>query len=234
MLNDFSDTTVVIPTYNESNTIGKLVDALLSQYPKISIVVSDDGSVDGTAEMVRSRHHRNVMFIDRHSLGRKRGLTGSVIDGIFASKKKYVVVMDGDFQHPPEAVRSIVSRLRKVDTHIVVAVRKKVGRWSLHRKIISKSLMLACDLSLILRRSARCSDIFSGYFGCDRRWIINLMSRNRSRYVSEGYKVLYDTLKCMHNDEKIGEVGYRFGIRKGGASKAGAAHVLALAKSVFS
>ena len=226
----FNDTTVVIPTYNEAGSIGRLIELLRKHYSGINIIVCDDGSIDGTIRIAK-KHAATV--IDRRALRRRKGLTGSVIDGILAARTKYVVVMDGDLQHPPGALGEIIAGVKSGKFRIVVAVRKHIPEWEMHRRIISKALMRVCDFALIARRSARCGDIFSGYFGSDRRWLSSVIRSNRSRYVDEGYKVLYDTLKCIGRKEPIGEVGYTFAARRYGSSKAGPMHAAALLKSIF-
>lgn len=234
MRREYSDTTVIIPTYNEVGTIGRLSGMLAKAYPGIRIIVSDDGSTDGTIGLVRRTSGKGVMLLDRKGKGMERGLTGSVVDGILMATTKYVVVMDGDLQHPPEIVEKIRERLAGGRCKLVVGVRERVKDWALYRRLVSKSLIYACYLSLVARNSARCGDVFSGYFGCDRTWISSVIRANRKRYVMYGYKVLYDTLKCMRSDETVCEVGYTFGARKEGASKAGPKQVAALIRSVFS
>lgn len=227
----FNDTTVVIPTYNEADSIGRLIRLLKKQYPGMCIIVCDDGSGDGTPGI--AGRESGVTVINRGALGRPKGLAGSVIDGVLAAHTRYVVVMDGDLQHPPGALGEIRAALKSGRFRLVVAVRKQIPEWQLHRRIISKALMRICDFALLVRGSARCGDIFSGYFGSDRKWLSSIIKANRGRYVEEGYKVLYDTLKCVERKEPIGEVDYTFAARKDGLSKAGPAHVVALLKSIF-
>lgn len=93
----FADTTIIIPTLNESAAIGKLLGFLLNKYPESRIIVCDDGSRDGTPEIVRS--FKGVQFLDR-SDKEIHGLTVSVLDGISITTTKYFVVIDGDCQHP--------------------------------------------------------------------------------------------------------------------------------------
>jgi len=234
MKESFEEITVVLPTLNEKETIEKLINAILKNYPKIKIIVADDNSTDGTIGIVKriSSKDRNVKLLERK--GRKRGLTASVIDGISASKTKYVVVMDADMQHPFEVIKEIKKKFDE-GYNLVVATRASVKNWALHRKIISRLLICVGYLVLYLEGSARCGDIFSGYFGVKKELFENVYKANEKRFVGEGYKVLFDLLKCINSkDAKIAEVPYVFHVRSFGSSKAGVKQGIALFKSFFS
>ncbi|MGC8699894.1 MAG: glycosyltransferase [Candidatus Micrarchaeia archaeon] len=228
----YNEITVVLPTLNEKDTIGRLIRLILKAYPGIKIVVADDNSRDGTIEIVRriSAKNSNVRLLVRK---KNRGLTASVIDGIKLSKTKYTIVMDADMQHPYQVIRKIKEKFDE-GYDIVVAFRANVTNWSLYRKFISKTLMLIGNMVLFLEGSARCKDIFSGYFGTRRELFLNTYMANSKRFVGPGYKVLFDFLKCLNRNVKIGEVPYVFHIRKFGSSKAGLKQGIALFKSFFS
>jgi len=234
MKESFEEITVVLPTLNEKETIGKLINTILKNYPKIKIIVADDNSTDGTINIVKriSSKERNVRLLERK--GRKKGLTASVIDGIYASKTKYVIVMDADMQHPFEVIKEIKKKFDE-GYNLVVATRASVKNWALHRKIISRLLIYIGYLVLYLEGSARCEDIFSGYFGIKKELFENVYKANKKRFVGEGYKILFDFLKCIKSkDARIAEVPYIFHVRGGGSSKAGLKHGIALFKSFFS
>ena len=232
----YDEFTVILPTLNEKETIGTLIHRLLSDYEGIRILVSDDGSVDGTLEIVRriSKRDSKVSFFDRHGAGLKRGLTASAVDGIRNSRTRYCIVMDADLQHPVEVVGKVAAKLAAGDG-LVVAVRADVRKWEMHRKIISKVLIWIGYGILVATGSSRCDDIFSGFFGVDRKLFLRTYNRNRTRFVDGGYKILFDFMKCIGNKEvSVGQVPYSFGIRKYGTSKAGMTQGLLLFKSFFS
>ena len=232
----YDEFTVILPTLNEKETIGTLIQRLLLSYEGISILVSDDGSVDGTPEIVRriSRRNRRVSFFDRRGAGLKRGLTASAVDGIRDSRTRYCIVMDADLQHPVEVVGKVAAKLAAGDD-LVVAVRADVRKWEVHRKIISKVLIWIGYGILVATGRSRCDDIFSGFFGVDRRLFVKTYKENRGRFVDGGYKILFDFMKCVGNKEmSVGEVPYSFGVRKYGASKAGIRQGLLLFRSFFS
>jgi len=232
MAGSFSDVTVIIPTLNESANIRAVLEALSRQYAGIRILVVDDNSSDGTAEAVMrfSKKHASVRLLSRK--GKARGLTASIIDGIRKASTKYVVVMDGDFQHPPEKIREIAGMLRSGHP-IVVACRRRVDDdWPAHRKLMSKGAEMLGRARLSASGSATSSDLLSGFFGAKRRLALETYERNKGRFVPEGYKFLFDLLKCLPKGTKLCETGYVFGERKGGKSKIGSRQCIAFLKSL--
>lgn len=232
----YKEFTVVLPTLNEGKNVAELVSRLKERYSGISVIVADDGSKDDTREeAVRmNRKYGNVKVIDRKKLGRDRGLTASVIDGIRESKTKYVIIMDADLQHPYQIVGKIAERLVEGDK-VAVGIRAEVENWPFYRKFVSKSLIIIGYAVLLVRGSQSCGDIFSGFFGVDREFFMNIYSRNRNRFVGRGFKVLFDLLKCVKkNSIQVSDVPYVFRNRKFGESKAGAKQVLDLLRSFAS
>jgi dolichol-phosphate mannosyltransferase len=233
---DYSDLTVILPTFNESGTLGKLLDYITLHYRGSSIIVADDGSSDGTKEIVKKKaaSYGRIRFLDRKAMHLRRGLTASIVDGIIASKTKFALVMDADLQHPPEKIAEIKREL-DAGCDLAVASRADVTEWVLYRKIISKTLIGVGYLLLYLGRKETCDDIFSGYFGVDAKLFKRVASQNRRRFVMDGYKVLFDFLKCIRRGSiKIANVPYVFHSRKFGSSKAGMKQGMALFRSFFS
>jgi dolichol-phosphate mannosyltransferase len=229
---DYSSFTIVIPTLNEAKNVRNLINSLLLRYKGVRIIIVDDGSKDDTQKLVREMQSRlkGIRLIDRSKKVHK-GLTVSVIDGILESKTKYIIVMDADMQHPLGKVKEIVIRLIEGKT-LVVAVRKEFGEWSFYRKVISKSFMILGNCVLYIGGKERCDDIFSGFFGVERKVFSEVYRRNEKRFVRYGYKVLFDFLKCNRRGTlRIAEVPYAFMTRKYGTSKAGFRHGIALLRS---
>ena len=101
--------TILLPTYNEADNIVPLLRSLLKGLPdRVSLLVVDDRSPDGTALRVET-------FIQRAKTKRVRilvrkehpGLTNSLLEGIAATKTPVVGWMDCDFSHPPEIMRKV-------------------------------------------------------------------------------------------------------------------------------
>ncbi len=230
---DYKDLTLILPTLNERDALPLVLRQVLKSYKGISILVVDDGSMDGT-QGIAARFGRNgkVRLLDRRRMGSAPGLTASIIDGIKESRTRFVVVMDADLQHPPEKIARIKALLEE-GYILVVAVRKKVSDWPMHRKIVSNTLSGIGHIVLTINGKKGGRDIFSGFFGADRKAVLKIISANRKRFVGEGYKVLFDLLKCMDpkGDFRITEIGYEFGGRHHGKSKAGVKQAVALLKS---
>lgn len=226
----YSDFTLVLPTLNEEKTIGQVIDLVRSMYPDMKVIVSDDGSQDKTQGIV-SGYGNGVELLDRSKLSEK-GLTASVLDGILASKTEYVVVMDSDLQHPPEKIEEIAGLLRG-GSDIVVGCRNPIKKWKMRRRFLSIGATYLAKASLALNRSPSCSDVLSGFFGVRRQLVVSAVASNRNRFQMNGYKVLYDLLKCLPKSTRISEIRYDFGMRRRGSSKIGSRHVIAFFQSLF-
>jgi dolichol-phosphate mannosyltransferase len=229
---NYSDTTVITPSLNEVHTIGDIVYLVARLYPGIRIFVCDDGSDDGTQEVVRKYafRNRNVRLIDKSK--KIQGLTASVIDGIKNATTEYFVVIDSDLQHPPEKIKAIIAKLRE-GNDVVVGVRLKIAiKWPFVRKTISKIAVFMGKIRL-LNKKFKCNDIMSGFFGAKTKLIQEIIKTRKKKFEPRGYKVLFDILKQLPNDAKIGEVPYTFDIRKKGSSKMRLKHIIVYFKSLF-
>lgn len=233
MLDDFSDTTVILPTLNESGNIEKIIGKLVGQYKRINIVVVDDGSVDGTLDKTRLLAGKNnkIRIVDR-SDRKEHGLTASVIEAATQVATPNIIVMDADMQHPVEKVGKLRDALDDYD--LAVAVRTKVRSWGFDRKFISKSVGAMSYLVFKFRNKRVCNDMLSGFFGIRTNVFKLLIKKNKDVFVGKGYKVLLDILRILDNDSSIGEVYYStFHERKEGKSKFVFKHVIYTLKSIY-
>ena len=103
-----SEVGFILPTYGEADNISKLIEDIENLNLDASILVIDDSSPDGTAEIVREKQAKypNVMLSVRP---KKSGLGTAITDGfkIFLSAQnppKYVFTMDADFSHNPQDI----------------------------------------------------------------------------------------------------------------------------------
>lgn len=125
MLND--DVSVIIPAFNEEETIGPLVTRLKELYPDFEIIVVDDGSSDSTAETARNAGA--VVFRHPYNVGNG----AAVKTGIRIASGEILVFMDGDGQHAPEDVSSLLEWFPAYD--MVVGARSNRGHSSWFRAV---------------------------------------------------------------------------------------------------
>jgi len=134
---------VIIPTYEEGENIREVLDRVLAASPHLHVLVVDDNSPDGTADLVAAhpQHRTRVHLLVRPA---KTGLGAAYRAGFaWALDRGYpaVVQMDADLSHPPERVPALIEALREYD----VAVGSRyvrggaVRNWSLTRRAISRA-----------------------------------------------------------------------------------------------
>ncbi len=229
---DYSNITVIVPTLNEEENIKRLLEQIHGLYPSINTIVVDDGSTDQTVKKVMElmEQNENIRLIDRRD-EKVKGLTISIRDGILATKTKWFMVMDGDFQHPPEYLADAFKCIEK-DADLIVGKRIKIEEWPFTRKMISYGAQVLGKIALFVRRRQRPSDIMSGFFG-GKTAILKEFAKNDKILEFTGYKFLFDVLKVFPRDKTICEFGYIFRNREFGTSKIGRKQIIAFAKSLF-
>ncbi len=118
---------VVIPLLNEEQLIVRLLDELWKSLEttgqKFEVICVDDGSTDSTLEKLIDfrKKHGNLKII---SLSRNFGLQPALTAGIEYASGEYVVMMDGDFQDPPELIPVLFEKIVSTGADIVSAVRE--------------------------------------------------------------------------------------------------------------
>lgn len=203
-------TAVVIPTYNERESIATLIGQIDALHCVDEIIVVDDASPDGTVEIVRSLHpNLKLTLLER---GGKLGLASAIIDGIRASRAERMAVMDADLSHDAKILPALIAALDEAD--VAIGSRFVDGGgiigWPLHRQFMSA---FATWISrLFLRVQGR--DPMSGYFAIRRVTFDRVASDLRPR----GYKLLLEIL-VRAAPVRVKEVGYVFQDRQYGKSK---------------
>ena len=107
--------TVILPTYNERENIGLLIEGILSHVqPAPEVLVVDDDSPDGTWQVVEALAHKHptVRLIRRTD---ERGLTSAIKRGIVEAKGDIVVWMDCDLSMPPDKITDLLGELESND-----------------------------------------------------------------------------------------------------------------------
>ncbi len=230
---DYGDLTIIIPTLNEGGNIGRLVRILAARYGRVHIIVADDGSRDRTREEVaKCMGTADVLFLDRRRAA-VHGLTASVVDAALRARTDYIIVMDADFQHPPEVVGELYRKLLG-GADLAIAVRTKVMGWSAYRRFMSRGIIVFSTIVFKLRRRPVVSDMMSGFFGIRTKLFKRLIKSRRDGFVMPGYKVLLDILRMDGSGIRMSEVPYStFHARKYGKSKLRPARIADALRSVL-
>ncbi len=139
-----SDTLVIIPTYNEKENIEVIVKAVFKQKIAFHILIVDDNSPDGTAEIVKKLmiEFPNQLFLE--SRLKKEGLGTAYIHGFkwaIARKYNYIIEMDADFSHNPKDLNRLYKACHIEGADVAIGSRYSQGvnvvNWPMKRVLLS-------------------------------------------------------------------------------------------------
>ncbi|SDF12146.1 polyprenol monophosphomannose synthase [Sporomusa acidovorans] len=210
---------VIIPTYNERNNIGQLLDLIYHYVPGIHVLVVDDGSPDGTGGFIESlmagEHQGRLFMIKRTG---KLGLGTAYIAGFkwaLARQYEFIFEMDADFSHNPKYLPQFLKVITGCD--VVLGSRYVAGggvtNWSLIRRFISLGGSLYSRLILNLPFHD-----LTGGFKCFRREVLETI--NLDDVKSNGYSFQIEmTYRAFLLGFAIKEVPIIFEERAEGQSK---------------
>jgi dolichol-phosphate mannosyltransferase len=204
---------IVLATLNERENLAILLSEISTVFRDTpEIVIVDDGSVDGTRELVRSmaRRHPQIKFVFNEG---PQTIARAHEQGILASTAPLLIFMDSDLQHPPQVIPKMLERLSD-GYDVVIGSRYTpggdTGERTPIRGLISRS---AGMLAKILLRSVRqVSDPTSGFFGVRREALVPYNDP------PPGYYTLMFQLARMQRP-RVAEVPYGFRERQNGRSK---------------
>jgi dolichol-phosphate mannosyltransferase len=224
---------VVIPSYNEKENIGSLSKKILETDTSIDVLVIDDNSPDGTAEIVRKTggFGKRLNLIVRE---KKNGRGGAVLDGFrYGLKDKkhysYFFEMDADFSHSPDEIPRFLEKIQDCD--LVIGSRYRSGSkiigWPITRKVFSKlaNIYARCLLRIPI------TDYTNGYRLYRRAVLENLEYK---AIEASGYIVLSEVAFQIHlAGYRIGEVPTVFVNRRRGLSNLSFSEIHSALRSVF-
>jgi dolichol-phosphate mannosyltransferase len=222
MMTKARDLLVVLPTYNEIDSIAPLVDEIVRTLPEADILVIDDSSPDGTGDWCDRRAAEDPRLRCIHREG-KLGLGSALVAGMqYAIRQGYrcVVTMDADFSHPPGALPELIAALGPANAPAVdVAIGSRyvpggaIEGWPLVRHLMSRAINLYARWLLWL--SPRdCSSGLRCY------WVECLAALDFAAIRSHGYAFEEEILaRLKRAGARFREVPICFVNRRRGASK---------------
>ncbi|MEV5931582.1 glycosyltransferase family 2 protein [Streptomyces sp. NPDC052079] len=211
--------TIVVPTFNESANIRQLLHQITEAVPArlpCEVVFVDD-STDDTPDVIREAAQDCPFPVTvLHREEAVGGLGGAVVEGIKAASSDWVVVMDGDCQHPPSLVPELVATGERANAQLVVASRyikggSRAGLSGSYRVAVSRGATWLTK-ALFPRRLHGISDPMSGFFAIRRSAVTADVLRPL------GYKILLE-LAVRSRPRTVTEVPFVFQDRYAGESK---------------
>ncbi|MGC8769899.1 MAG: polyprenol monophosphomannose synthase [Brevinematia bacterium] len=210
---------VIIPTYNEAMNIEKLIDKVLKQSDDIDILVVDDNSPDGTANIVENimKNNKKVNLLKRE---KKSGLGRAYVAGFkWALEKEiydYIFEMDADFSHDPDELHLFFDAIKE-GYDVVCGSRYvnglRVLNWDLKRLFLS----LGGNIYARIITGVKLTDLTGGY-NCYSKKVLN--SINLDKISSNGYSFQIEMkAKSYYKGFKIKEVPITFRDRYEGTTK---------------
>lgn len=215
-----SDSLVIIPTYNEKENIEKMIRIVFSLKKEFHLLIIDDNSPDGTANIVKKllKEFTNRLFLEERK--GKLGLGTAYIHGFkWALQRdyKYVFEMDADFSHDPNDLIRLYNACTIEDADLAIGSRYISGinviNWPLKRVLMS---YFASSFVRVVT-GMKIMDTTAG-FKCYRSIILDQMDLDRIRMKGYGFQIEMK-FKTWKLGFKIVEVPIIFTDRKEGASK---------------
>lgn len=210
---------VIIPTYNEKENVEKIVRKVFSLPVPFDVLIVDDGSPDGTADIVKSLQKE---FSERLLLSERKGKLGlgtAYIHGFKIALEKgyqFIFEMDADFSHnPDDLVRLREACVKGADVAVGSRYVKggKVVNWPLGR--ILMSYFASVYVRMILWINIR--DTTAG-FKCYKRKVLETIDLDQIKFVGYAFQIEMK-YKALKHGFKITEVPITFIDRKEGQSK---------------
>ena len=223
---------VCLPTYNEKDNVGPIVDAILAEAREADVLVIDDNSPDGTGALADAIAAREPRVHVLHRAG-KEGLGKAYLAGFdWALHHGYELVleMDADFSHDPKRLPAMLEAAREAD--LVLGSRNVPGggtvNWSAVRKFISRggSWYARTILGIPVRD-------LTGGFKCFHRKVLEAI--DLSTVECSGYAFQIElTYRAIRKGFRVKEIPIVFVDRRVGQSKMSKRIVLEALRKVWS
>jgi len=215
-----SDSLIIIPTFNEKENIESIIKKVFSLKKQFNILIVDDNSIDGTANIVKTlqKIYPKKLFIEERS--KKLGLGTAYIHGFkWALKKDYEFIfeMDADFSHNPDDLIKLYDVVKKNNGDLAIGSRYVKGvnivNWPMSRLLLSffasKYVKIITGMPI--------HDSTAG-FKCYKKKILQTIELDKIQFVGYAFQIEMK-FKAWKYGFRIVEVPVIFTDRKEGVSK---------------
>ena len=215
-----SSSLVIIPTFNERDNIRAILDAIFALEPTFHVLIIDDGSPDGTADIVREAQSEfpDRLFLECRS--GKLGLGTAYIHGFRWALERnypYIFEMDADFSHDPKDLPRLLSACDLYKADLAIGSRYSNGvnvvNWPMSRVLLSffasKYVRFITGMPI--------HDTTAG-FKCYRRNVLESIDFEKIRFVGYAFQIEMK-FRAWQKGFHLAEVPVIFTDRKLGQSK---------------
>tara|TARA_Y100000590_G_scaffold329973_1_gene374781 strand:- start:1515 stop:2243 length:729 start_codon:yes stop_codon:yes gene_type:complete len=215
---------IIVPCYQESENIKKLIDSILLVVKNPKIIIVDDSPDNSTEKIVKNLN--NVIYIYR---GKKLGRGSAVLHGmrnVMADNEiDKIIEMDADLSHDPEEIKENIKKFENENLDLLISSRylekSKIINWSLKRKVFS---FLSNKLAKFTLK-VPITDYTNGFRIYSRRSIEQIITNCGK--IGDGFIILSEILVELHfNEFKIGETHSIFRNRVRGTSSVTLSEIL--------
>lgn len=217
---------IILPTYNEKTNIERMIPMLEKEViptvkdHTLEILVADDKSPDGTAEVVRGfmKKHKNITLLE----GEKNGLGAAYAKAMTYAMEKIgagaVIEFDSDFQHDPHDIPRLIAAMDKGFDYVIgsryIPGGKIPKEWGLHRKMMS---FFGSLFARVVLMCPNIHDMTSGFKLTKTDYLKKIdLNHLYSKYYAYKIQILYEIVKLK---AKVTEVPIVFYERTEGSSK---------------
>lgn len=215
-----SDVLVIIPTYNEKENIQKMLDTVMALPDGFDVLVIDDGSPDGTADLVREKMALYPERIHLECRKGKLGLGTAYIHGFkwaLARQYQYIIEMDADFSHNPADLTRLYHECKDRGADLCVGSRYITGvnvvNWPMGRVLMS--YFASAYVRFVTRMPLR--DSTAG-FVCYRRQVLESIPLDKIEFKGYAFQIEMK-FKTYKRKFKVVEIPIIFINRQLGTSK---------------
>ena len=215
-----SKSLIIIPTYNERENVNAIIDAILNVDDDFNLLIVDDNSPDGTADIVRGLQNRYQGRLHLASRKGKLGLGTAYIFGFkWALKRDYnfIFEMDADFSHDPNDLPKLLKACSENNADLAIGSRYSNGvnvvNWPMSRVLLS--YFASKYVRLITRMPIH--DTTAG-FKCYRRSVLEAIDFHKIRFTGYAFQIEMK-FRSWKQGFKLQEVPVIFTDRKLGESK---------------
>ncbi len=200
---------VIIPVYNEENSI-KGVIKRIPNHRKYEIIIVDDGSTDNSVSKVKEIEYDNIIILQHQ---KNLGYGAALITGFKNATGNIIVTLDSDGQHKPEEIEKMIKPILQDKADLVIGSRY-LGDCDYKVPLCTRIGEYCVNICILMLFGQRVGNNQNGY-RCFRKEILNVLNNNL--YVGMGFTTEF-LFECAYNKLRIIEVPISLNPREHGTS----------------